>query len=113
MGLVWVEGGIQDVVHSGLVSSCSQPVDVHVTWQRASQMCLCGVALFEVRGVSRTWGDSGGSCIHGTTVTTISRSANVGSMELVVFDDDIVIHDLPQLFLSCLWLLMRFSFTQA
>ena len=76
LGLIQVEGAIRDEVCSCLVSLCLQPLDVPVMWQGASCMCLCGVALFEVRGsgcegVGRTWGDSGGSCVCATTVTRI------------------------------------------
>jgi hypothetical protein len=50
LGSIWVKGGVHDVVCSCLVSSCSQPLGVCVTWQWVFCMCLCGVALFEVTG---------------------------------------------------------------
>jgi len=79
-------------------------------------MCLCGVVSFKVRGsrsegVGRIWGDSGGGCIHATTVMTMSQLANVVGLGL---ERRLVAWNLSYLtssvsFLSCAFLTLSFS----
>ena len=74
-------------MHSRLVSSCLQPLDVRALWQWESCMCSWEIASFDVRGgrcegVGRIWGHSGGGCICVTTVMTMSQSENVAGLGL-------------------------------